>query len=130
MADLNRMAVLACKRVWPRSSAAVYSRYDFAFSAIALAMCEATDPPTHGELVRAGVAALYAEGHQVQHLRGYGRRPGDSEASASRFISYWAPGDRHRFEEDLIDKLAVRQILDTLTERQQAAVIALATLDD
>lgn len=125
LADLHRMARIACG-VNRRGD--IRTRLDLAFSAIALALCEAETPPSHTALVNAGVWALRRETQEVVQLRGYSRE--DGEASAPKFVVYWTPREDRRAEDDLIEKLALRQIFNTLTEAQRAAVVALAALGD
>ncbi|WP_018386411.1 hypothetical protein [Wenjunlia vitaminophila] len=129
LADLDRIARAACAA--DRSLAADMStRYDIAWSAVALALAEAAEPPSWQHLVRVGWQAIYAEVRDVRRLYGIPRdRAVDGVASAPRFTIYWHPTSGTAAEDVLVETVAVRQILATLSPIYRNAVVALAAHD-
>lgn len=126
LADLNRLAAKACAA--DRSLAGdMTTRYDTAWSAIALALVEAERWPRPESLVRAGWQAIYAEIRAMQHTYGYSEHTRDL---GPRACAYWTRRPTDHAEDRVIEPLAVRQILPTLTPGQRAAVHALAVHDD
>ncbi|MDP5310445.1 hypothetical protein [Streptomyces poriferorum] len=129
LADINHVAAAACTA--DRSLAGDMTiRYDIAWSAIALALTEATEPPTQNDLTRAGWQAIYAEVRETRHLYGIPRDMGGEVASAPRFAAYWRPTSTDSSEDRLIDGIAIHQIIDTLTTPYRDAVNALAVHGD
>ncbi|MFF7022978.1 hypothetical protein ACFY97_18495 [Streptomyces klenkii] len=127
LADLDRMAKAAV--VADRSLASnIHLRYDIAWSAIALALAEADEPPLPQALVRAGWQAIYADVRQGWKLYGVARDTGERTVGSSpRFAAYWRHTHEVPSEEGLIERIAVCQILDTLPVVYRDAVLALAT---
>lgn len=129
MHDIDRLARLSVHRDRTLASDGHY-RHGIAFSAIAEAIFTAETPPTDQELVRTGWQAIYADIRAMNHI--YGRRPdaGAVEvASMPRYVAFWF-NPSHRFEDDVIDRLAVWQVLEELTETEREAVTSLAMHDD
>lgn len=129
LADIDHMARSAC--VADRSMASdVDTRYSVAWSAIAEHLYAATEPPTRQDLVRAGWQAIYQEVREMRHTFGQSRDDPNAEvASMPRAQQYWF---MPKPDPDLgvIDRLAVRQIMDTLKPAYRDAVVALAATDD
>jgi len=127
--DLDAMARAAC--VADRSMASdVRTRYQTAWSAIALALVEAPYWPRRERLVQIGWQAIYAEVRAMHHTYGVSRsgERGDV-ASGPRFQEYWWHGTTS-FEDDLAERLSVYPCLETLTPAEREAVAALAAFDD
>lgn len=129
MRDLHKLAAAAC--TYDRSMASdATTRYDVAWSAIAEALCAAEDAPAWHDLFTIGWRAIYAEVREMRHMFGHRDRDGTNEvASSQRFRQYWTLPP-HRPEEGIAERMAVPQIMATLTETERAAVVALATHDD
>lgn len=89
----------------------------------------ATECPSENDLIWAGTRAIAAEVQAEKRHRGV---PHDASVTAEKFGVYWQlftqpfPSP----EEGVTDRLAVRQILATLTRRQMEAVEALAAYGD
>lgn len=129
MADLHKMAAAACRADRSLASDA-HTRYSVAWSAIATALCEAQDPPQRNELVQVGWQAIYNEVREMRHTFGFRDKEGtNGVASSPRFVQYWTQPPSQP-DGAIIERLAVGQILATLTESERAAVIALAVHDD
>lgn len=127
--DLDRLAASAC--TYDRSMASdATTRYEVAWSAIAEALCAATEPPEWHDLFTIGWRAIYDEVRNMRHLYGQRDKDGTNEvASSPRFRQYWTlPPVRP--DEGLAERLAVGQILAVLRPTEREAVIALAVHDD
>lgn len=131
MADLHEMAVAACRADRSLASDA-HTRYDTAWSAIAEALTLTSDdePPTRTDLVRIGWQAIYTEVREMRVMFGFKDRDGTTGvATAPRYVQYWTVR-AHDPEDGLIERMAVQQILPTLSGPYRDAVIALAVHDD
>jgi hypothetical protein len=129
MSDLHEMTAAACRADRSLASDA-HTRYDIAWSAIATALAEAGTPPTRQELVRVGWQAIYHEVREMRHMFGFRDKDGTSEvASSPRFRQYWTLPPTH-LEDGIAERLAVPQILATLTDTERDAVVALAIHGD
>lgn len=128
--DVHALARAACKA--DRSlSADMTTRYDTAWSAIAEHLHTAVIPPGRNELVRVGWQAIYADVRAMNRMYGVDSTGRSGEvASAPRFVAYWSVGQAEPADMDLIERIAVHQILATLPEHQRQAVVALALHDD
>jgi hypothetical protein len=127
--DLDAMARAACAADRSLSSD-MATRYQVAWSAIALALVEAPHWPRRESLVRAGWMAIYAELREMQHTFGVSRDADrGAVASGQRFREYWWHGTVD-FEDGLVERLAVGPCLGTLTDAEREAVTALAVHDD
>lgn len=127
LADLDRMARVACAA--DRSLAGdMTTRYDTAWSAIALALVEAERWPRPETLVRAGWQAIYRDVREVQHLYGVTRNGHTGAvASAQRFCQYWSGQTfttEAAYAERVTEILAVRQIVPALTPALRDAALA------
>lgn len=129
--DLHRMAAAACRA--DRSLASdTHTRYDVAWSAIATALAAAdpAKPPTRAELVRVGWQAIYTEVREMRRVFGFKSQDGTTGvATAPRFVQYWTVRPEGH-EEGLVERIALGQVLDTLSEPYREAVTALATHDN
>lgn len=129
MRDLDQLTKTACRQDRSLASDAD-TRYAAAWSAIAEHLCAAADPPTPHDLITVGWQAIYREVREMRHMFGHRDKDGTNEvASAQRYRQYWTflP---ERPTEGIVERIAVGQILDTLTDAERAAVLALAVHDD
>lgn len=127
--DLDRLAASAC--TYDRSMASdSATRYDTAWSAIAEALCAATERPEWHDLFTVGWRAIYTEVREMRHLFGQRDKDGTNEvASSQRFRQYWTlPPDKP--EDGIAERAAVPQILAVLRPTEREAVVALAVHDD
>ncbi|MFJ8929294.1 hypothetical protein ACIRLA_22215 [Streptomyces sp. NPDC102364] len=129
MRDLDRLAASAC--TYDRSMASdATTRYEIAWSAIAEALCTATEPPEWHDLFTVGWRAIYAEVREMRHMFGHRDKDGTNEvASSQRFRQYWTLPPTQP-DEGIAERIAVGQVLAVLTESERAAVVALAVHDD
>jgi len=126
LADLDTLARKACAA--DRSLAGdMTTRYDTAWSAIAVALCEADRWPRPETLVRAGWQAIYREIREMQHTYGYSEHLRDLSPRAA---AYWTRRPADHTEDRVIEPLAVQQIAATLTPAETRAITALALHDD
>jgi hypothetical protein len=124
--QLTRAAVLA-----DRSGAMPYrDRWDTAWSAVVTALYEADEPPQRSALIRQGWYAIYAEVRDGRRHAGYRDREFDAgHASAPGFVQFWT-NPHSDFCDELVDGMAVTQIVATLKPHLADAVTALAVCDD
>lgn len=127
MADLDRAARMALGRNVGVNAFSWAERYDMAWSAAALALCEATEPPTVSDLASAGWQAV-ADARQTE-MRHHGidstRRIGEGRPMFERYWS-WMAAPARSFEDGVVERLALRQVWPLLTGTQRAALVALA----
>lgn len=131
LADLNRLARIAAyaaRARWVDLS----DRYDTSWSAIAEHLYATDTAPSERDLVDVALTACARTAEDELHT--YGFTKGDVHAgvgSMARWVTYWSWVARTPTPEDLVvDRMAVRQILPTLTHSQRQAVGALAALED
>lgn len=129
MADLHAMTKQAVRA--DRSLASdMDTRYNSAWSAIALALCEAEEPPDRHDLVTVGWQAIYREVREMRVLFGFKDRDGTTEvASAPRYVQYWYVRPE-RTDDIITERTAVHQIMATIPELYREAVVALAVHGD
>lgn len=129
MHDLDIMAKQACRADRSLASDAD-TRYNAAWSAIALALCEAQDAPERHDLVTVGWQAIYREVKEMRGVFGFKDRDGTTEvASAPRYVQYWYSRPE-RTDDIIAERVAVHQIMATIPELYRNAVVALAVHDD
>lgn len=125
--DLDTLTRVALSQtVDGRGLLSAADRYHTVWSGIALALYEAEQWPSREELVHAGWRALAdARGQEMQ---AHGFRLDDGRVRVRHaFGAYWrTPGEPA--EETLVERLAVRQVVQVLTRGQWAAVSAVASL--
>lgn len=129
MDDLHAITKAAVRN--DRSQASdIDTRYNTAWSAIAEHLCAADEPPTWHDLFDAGWQAIYREVREMRVMFGFKDRDGTTEtASAPRYVQYWWQPPQQPAEE-LLERLAVREILAILPGIEREAVIALAVHGD
>lgn len=129
MRDLDSMAKQACRADRSLASDAD-TRYNAAWSAIALALCETNEPPERHDLVTVGWQAIYREVKEMRGIFGFKDRDGTTEvASAPRYVQYWTVPPL-RPDEEYAERIAVHQIMPAIPETYRDAVVALAVHDD
>lgn len=129
LTDLDRMARAACTADRSYSSD-MTTRYDTAWSAIALALVESDQEPDRADLVRAGWQAIYREVRAVQDMNGVSREDRSGQiGSAPRFAAYWRVIHHEGVDERITEEIAVHQVLSILGAPYRDAVIALAVHD-
>lgn len=130
--DLDRLTKMALGA--DRLLAMGYTeRHDIAWSAIAEALCAASEPPHYQELVRIGWQAIYRHVRDGLRQRGYadGERDWSSdEPTRPRFVAYWGSRVEPSHEDRIVEKIAADQVLATLGGPCRDAVVALAVHDD
>jgi hypothetical protein len=135
LADLHNLARRAVAAAGPMASDAA-DRYAEARSVIAVALYEADRQPSEHDLVRAGRDAIWALMTAVRHHHGYYQDTVNGgfgpAGSGPRFQMYWQTivGPESSHEDRVVERLALTQILPTLTPRQRQVVAALAEFDD
>lgn len=130
LGDLEKMTRAAV--IADRSLAAdVHTRRDIAWSAIAEYLSTSQERPDRQELIRVGWQAIYRDARDAYRLRG---RPDEAwstpEMFKPRFTLYWrdfmvVPSHEHA----VVERLALKPILDLLAPPYRDAVIALALHD-
>jgi len=130
VADLDGIAASVVRHNmgwWPAGDRA--DQHDTAWEGIVEHLCAAQQPPARHELMEAGRRALATE--VKDQMRHRGTRT-DGTNNGANFARYWLwYAARVPSPETMItDHVALRQILATLTPRQQAAVNALAVRED
>lgn len=128
MHDLHRIARIACNA--NRDLASDWSdRYDAAWHAVVEHLITADEPPTAHDLAATAKDAIRAWAQSERQT--YGRRAGEGRiGDAPRFAAYWAlAGWTPSHEDTVVDRIAVGQIVDTLSPRRRQVLMALATTD-
>ena len=128
--DLEQMTHAAM--IADRSMAMDYSdRRDIAWSAIAEALCAAPHWPRRSSLIQAGWQAIYKAVREEYRQHGYAERAARrGHASAPRFAQFWYSPVQPSHEERIVERLAVEQVVDTLTDTYRDAIAALAVHGD
>ena len=104
--DLERIAGHAA-RDHPSSLLCHTDRQETALHLITEMLLTATQPPTLAELHRAASDAISRAVNTERHHRGIAASGG----TAPRFARYWNTPGAGRWEDDLVDAIAVRQVL-------------------
>lgn len=129
--DLNRIArtVVVANAQWWRG-ADRHDQVGIAFSAIAEHLYLADDMPNERELHTAGTAALVEDAKAYRHHHGLRDGGHGLVGQAPRFAAYWYEPPADPWEDRVLERIAVAQIMPTLDEPLMQAVAALAALDD
>lgn len=127
LADLERLARISVSRSRSRAGNA-QDRYEAAWSAIAEALCTASNAPNPTDLIAAGTDAAIEQAHKSMVFDGASREGGRRQ----RYVQYWAVpvGASAPVEERIVESMALWSILPLLSPRQWAAVKALAATED
>ncbi|MFF4417510.1 hypothetical protein ACFYY8_33715 [Streptosporangium sp. NPDC001559] len=134
LAQLDRIAALATNT--GRKIVMHYlDRRDEAWSAIVEHLYTSTEPPTAHQLVEVGRNAIYALIRSEYREMGFYREHTDGQAhgpgSSPKYQQYWQYITRHTASPEgaVVERLALEQILPSLTPRQREAIYALAAAD-
>lgn len=105
--------------------------FDFAHQEICVELYALDEAPTFRYLVHTGRDVIWQEQENHRQRMGYAKRDYTNGAgSAPGFRKYWAHDPRPSPEDNTIDRIAVTQILPTLTNGQRKALLALGVWDD
>lgn len=128
--DLDQMTHAAMKA--DRSMAMDYAdRRDIAWSAIAEALCEAPHWPRRSTLIQAGWQAIYRSVREDYRQHGYADRAwANGHATAARYVQFWYSPVQPTHEDRIVERVAVSQVIGTLTATNRNALIALAAYGD
>lgn len=121
---LTRTALATTHDRWILSAA---DRYHLAWSGIAVALYTATTRPTREELVAAGWRALAEARDQEVQAHGWHLASGEVRLRPA-FAAFWHTRGSDGFEDVVVERLAIRQVVDALTRKQRDTVAAVATL--
>jgi hypothetical protein len=127
MADMDRAVRMALARNVGVNAFTRTERYEIAWSAVALALCEADLPPTMSDLASAGWQAV-SEARLTEmrhHGKDFNRRVGQQRPSFDRYW-YWHSGPAGSPEPAIVERLALHQIWPLLAQSEQEALTALA----
>lgn len=130
LADLDALAraVVTTNRTWwPTGDR--NDLYDAAWHGIVEHLYTVTEPPTRRDLMTAGRDTLSRDvGANIRH---HGARR-DPTSTGAKYAAYWEWASRvtPSPENTIIDRIALQQILTTLTPGQRAAINALAATGD
>lgn len=129
--DLNRIArtVVVANAQWWRG-ADRHDQVGIAFSAVAEHLYLADGAPTERELHAAGTRALVEDVKAYRHHHGLRDGGHGLTGEAPRFAAFWYEPPADPWEDRLLDRIAVAQIMPTLDEPLMQAIAALAALDD
>lgn len=130
LADIDAITRLAVRHD-PSLAMDARTRYDIAYSDICLTLYEAEYPPHRGTLIRAGWQAIYREVRAAHRDRGRTGRlvsiADHPDSGMSRhWVKYWRSDGDSSVDEQVVDRIAVRQVLPSLTGAARVAVVALA----
>ncbi|RKR92825.1 hypothetical protein BDK92_7307 [Micromonospora pisi] len=134
LADLQRVARSAAATT--RAMAGDYDdRYAEAFGAAAERLYEAEHWIPEHKLFQAAQDSLWTENRKTLSYRGAAYRNDEGwgeSGTGPNFVTYWTDVTRvtPSPENHIVDRLALAQILPTLTERQREVIGALAAFDD
>lgn len=129
--DLNRIArtVVVANAQWWRG-ADRHQQADLAFSAIAEHLYLTNEAPSERELHAAGTRALVEDAKSYRHHHGLRDGGHGLAGEAPRFAAFWYEPPADPWEDRILDRVAVAQIMPTLDEPLMQAIAALAALDD
>lgn len=134
LADLQRVAGSAAATT--RAMAGDYDdRYAEAFGAAAERLYEAEHWIPEHKLFQAAQDALWNQSRKDRSYRGCAYRHGegwDASGTGPHFVTYWSDVSRvtPSPENGIVERIALEQILPTLTPKQREVVGALAAFDD
>lgn len=125
LADIDSLAKGAARTVLV-GGIPWHERYDIAWSAIAEHLYAASDPPPRRDLVQAGCAEIYATMTDNRRHHG-GPRNGGEWGSSPAFARFWREGS-DRFEDRLLDRIALGQVMAALPCHHRDALSARAAM--
>jgi len=105
--------------------------FDLAHQEICIELYTTDERPTFWYLVDVGRDAIWAEQRHHRRHHGYADRDyTNGPESAARFCKYWARQPAASPEDNMIDRIAVLQIMPRLSHAQRNALLALSVWDD
>lgn len=127
LADLDRLTRVALSRGWA-SNTDRRLRYHIAWSAIAIALYAAAEPPEPADLVRAGWESI--SGYLKTERRHWGLKQDGSTRPS--FALYWDEVIRHTAspENGVVERVTLWQIWTRLPAESRNALLALAIYDE
>lgn len=126
LADITGLARAASSIARGGGILTVADRVDVAGHAMVVALLESADPVGTADLVRIGFRAVTAAvGDEFRH-HGVDHHDGAERPS---YAAFWRTAPAPTFDEVLIERIAVRQIMPMLTTRQKAVVRHVASFD-
>lgn len=128
LADLDRLTRIAVGMAWPRAMD-YQDRYEAAWSAIAELLYAGDSMPSERDLKTAGCQAVNRLAQD--HGRHWGvdrRNPDAGFEGAARFLQFWELFRRatRSPEDNVVERLALRQIWPRLSETHQLVLTAMA----
>lgn len=108
-------------------------RFDIAWSAIAMALCESDTRPERAALVQVGWQAIAKHVRDGLRQRGYRDGPrdwADSTPTMPRFVQFWGSPVTPSPEEWVVERLAARQVMAVVSGIYADAITALAVHND
>jgi len=123
---LAKTVVVANAQWWPGGDR--HQQIDTAWSGIAEALYAAEHEPSENELLQAGTRALVED--TKAYRKHHGLRDGGLVGDGPRFAAFWYDPPNEPWEDRLIDRIAIGQIMPTLKPHLAETVGALATLGD
>jgi hypothetical protein len=124
--ELNRTARLAATTSYGTFGLPVHELADAARFGIVELLHTVTAPPSRYTLIRTGQTAIRS--HVWSYSRHYGYRDGDKyngAGSGPRFAKFWHNPHSGSPEEPVVERVAVQQILGTLTVNERRVLEAL-----
>lgn len=127
LGDLDRLArrVVSAHRGW-WGAGDRHDQYETAWSGIAEHLAAATEAPSEFDLTAAGTAAVDQEVKAIQRHHGSDRADG----VRPRYAAYWYEPPAEPWEDRLIERIAVRQVLEAASPTERKVVLALAATGD
>lgn len=128
MAEVNRLAKASARRVMQATD--FDDRYDAAWHGIIVALYSAECDPGERELYFAGYSAAQRAATEAVQSHGRSTRHGYGFGSAPAFVKFWAQFSTTPSHEDAVaERVALAQVLATLTPGQYEALAAVAVCD-
>lgn len=131
LADVNKLAVSVVTRdTWWSHLMSFPDRLEMAWSAMMEEICLGDRCPSAQDLVAKAVGAIQREAHQLRAAHGTGNQTAKGVGVAGlNFHRYWWQRHVWGFEDLVVDAIAVGQIWERLTPRQQMVLAALMKAD-
>jgi hypothetical protein len=123
--DLDRLTRMALSRHhYGRGITSAADRYHAAWGGIAIALYEATEHSDRADLIHAGWEAITAMNNAETKAHGWVHEKGETRHRPAVAIYWHTPGEG--WEEALVERIAIHQVLEYLTPAPRDAVNAVA----
>jgi hypothetical protein len=126
--DLEHLTRLVLRLDRWHTAADGEEQYNAVWFGILEHLLTADQPPTRGELLKAGTAA--SDARVKDDMRTHGRCTQNFGRPMPRFHAYWNPANPPSPEPRVVEQFALQQIWPLLQPRQQEALTALAVTGD